>query len=520
MPFLSKKDIAELSEKLSQNYEKNLRFGNTPPFPVLDDLYFAEKINNCDLRFSRVYEIDKVLSGGGASGGTVLALKALREKERIERMQTGLRGLPLVVKKVEIMTDKDDENFMDIVIGSRLNLLVAAKIATGFMRTVDWFICHDITEPENTNPMLYIVLERMDQEIIPYLTSQNLIIPELLQSLFAQLLCNLESAQAAVEYVHYDLHTKNVMVIPSRREDLNQAEFWAYERPTGQILYMAREDTNNHEVKMIDFGRNRMNSPLLSNAVAADPKAEFETIYLVGLEQFGIGRQFHRQHDMRRFAMDFIERIMRATIVQTKSGERTDYFLELEKTNKGFYDNFIDVLNAMCGGFYYRSDDSFSSSEKKNLELRLDEYYETEEEKYEALQTFAAFANRGVDYLLVSARKGKFKRFYSLALLYAWTELKFPETPSTILDFPLFDSLRKQPSDGWRVATAMSFKSLLTEKQTGALCSVCAIVPAKTTCLCRQVQYCSENCSKNAYKTHWKYACPVNNAQSTGKETQ
>ena len=525
---LSQSEINELVERLSQNYEKNMRVSETGPFPTLKAMRDLGTGYNCSTKFSKVYELDKIVKRGGASGAVVIELKTVSEEERLRRMQNVIGSLRLVVKKIPYSYDErvDDENFMDIVIGSRLNVLIASKIATGFMRTVDWFVCKDFVG-RSSDPRLYAVLERLDYEIVSYLASRQVAEPELVLSLLAQLLCNLESAQKSIGYVHYDLHTGNVLVQNTPRRKLAEADYWSFTRPNGAVVYVSREATSNQEVKMIDFGRNRIRMPVFKQNPPYEITQALKTYNVEGYEEFGITRSLHQQHDMRRFSIHFVEQLYLKSLAedtetfsamsstQIRQPDPTDYFEQLEMTDQRSYERLMDVLDAMSGYLYIYAPSKFSifgdnSPAARDYQQRL-KYLLSEYTKEEVEEAARGFAKGGMRWFLQELRNGNRKHPHILARLWEWTPDTFPFTVSDVLDMPYFYPLNSKPIEGFVVAEAMRYRPVLSRKQDLGPIANCAVCPGEPqfTCDCETVAYCSMKCYSKHFDEHLECDCPL-----------
>ena len=555
--ILSDGEIRTLTARLSQNYVDNLRFGNTPPFPKVEDLEAAALLKNCDRKFSKVYEIDKFITEAGASGATIISLVTLGEQKRLNRLKNSVTELPLVVKKVNLDEDEElnEENYMDIVIGSRLNLLIASNIATGFMRTVDWFVCHDIVDERNSKSVLYTILEAMDSEMIKYVVVQAKANPLLLMSLLGQLLCNLESAQAAMGYVHYDLHTGNVMLHTTRRSELLLSDFWTFQRPNGQTAYISKDDCNAQEVKIIDFGRNRLNGPVFEKSGSRTAGAS-EVLVVSEMEDIGIGQKFHRQHDMRRYAMHFIEEALEQSEKRRPTTRRTargraksiregDFFSDLEDADAELYEQLMEVLTSMSGCRFMKTSQETRPSRERNEWMKRFAFIEgaavsdsDDSPLYpditvaEIDRVIVKFRDGGIPWLLKVGRAGKLHYFDYLANMWGWSDVEFPTTITEILDMPYFEMLYEEPSRSWKTAIATKYRPVTPQRESTKkhwkttrgirsiaesalpeMCTSCGSSTMRQRCSCTLVGYCSQKCIDEHWPLHLKVECPVEQQQ-------
>ena len=528
---LSPEELRRLVDDLVQVSGMRLRVGSTGPFPTVRDLKALNVAANCDVKFSTVYRLDKILATGGASRASIIALHSLDDSQRKGHLQAIAKGtVQLLVKKVSLSKKgaPNTENFRDIVIGSRLNLLVTSNIAPGFMQTVDWFICHDILDKTLPETFLYMILERADYEVCEHLANYKTPDHALVKSIFAQLLFNLESAQHALEYVHYDLHKGNVMLRTTRRKFLAAANFWTFTRASGDKFWIDSNAVHLQEVVIIDFGRNRMKSPIFT---AGGHLTSGEKILYYRGEDIGIGKLFHKQWDMRRFAMAFVVEMMDLT-----KGKQ-DFFKKLEIDDPAQYDQLIDVLDAMSGHkeiklledvtpawwnirpnteaeelwkrYYARlhlTEEELSKlaetelpklTEEQRSTLSAEQYSKLSQQGFSKL--LEKYKSGGNTWLIEEIRTAKLALWRLIEHFWCFTEWTFEGLVDDVLDMPYFSDLRDEPKTDQISADAGTYR-LLASMSTNSRCDVASCLnPATQACACGQAFYCSATC----YQKHW-----------------
>jgi len=523
---LSKADFEKLLKRLSQADDDNLSVGNTSPFPSLAELEALKDLKNCSARFSKAYRAPMFLKDAGASGGKVYLLEAVGEQKRLRQMGDVVNKLPLIVKKSALGLYSDEENFMDIVIGTRLNILVATKIAPGFMRTVDWFVCHDFIDGKDKS-VLYSIIERQDIDFDKYLLGgpANM---ALNRSILGQLLYNMEAAQESLGYVHYDLHVGNVFARVARDPEQLAADFWSYRRANGQTMWISADDSNRHEPVIIDFGRNRIRSPLftMTGRPRTGRAAGTEVLSLSGFENVGISSAFHRQWDMRRFSTYLVEALLQEQYELTRErtarmrersgrsealGPPKDYFQRLFiQSQRAEYAEFMEVLDEMSGHKHVKL-----RSELKNQPTLLDrwDYYHAGlREYYRAITsaqidtTLREFRKGGIRQLMKWARADAQMKLRTIEMMWSWTEFTFDATPASVLDMPFFQRLYVKPrSASTTIAEVAVFKKLV---DVGPMARVqCArddcVKPALLECEpCQAIGYCSDSCANADWAEH------------------
>jgi len=260
----------------------------------------------------------------------------------------------LFMKRGDLLGMKEGnkrELWNEIVVGFFMNTLTLHRVSTGYTILVDWFRCTNI--PSNTNdierlrtvrpredekgnllpvqPPLardqqYVVYERMRHDLMVHLSSTTIgqrTGPNALPGdpglafLFArsalfQVCHALAMGWRVRHFIHYDLHTRNILFSGRRSWMLDEAR-----RPTAAIaradqLYVLDEehafrlprlDTDGRIVKIIDFGRSRAR-------VSSTPDHPNDTDTVAGTVPsggFGIDpAKTPRLYDLRRLVFDLV----------------------------------------------------------------------------------------------------------------------------------------------------------------------------------------------------------------------
>lgn len=497
-------------ESLPSNYKGNLRYGQTPLFPHLEDFTFVSQVRNCRREFGRVYQLGKVVSKGGASGADIVQIEVLDEARRVRRSARPVDSFPLIAKVATLDPRnyiRNVENFRDVVVGSRLNLLVHIATATGFSRTVDWFTCHDVEAPDRSEFKLYIIMDDLDEDILPVVTGSP--DPYMFKGLLAQLLANLEVAQEMFGFVHNDLHSRNVMLAKTRRTRMREAEIWEIGRPGGEKLRIRRSGVDNYELKLIDFGRSRLHTPNFSKLDAGLPTVRAETLYLPGLEHLGITERFNKSYDMRRFSIDFTLHIVEKTRTVTPQGN-FNYFTELRKSAPAAYTQLVDVLSAMSGHSHITLYGDMTDVEKAAWERSFKVMPKVASQK-QVRVLLSQFKKGGIAWLIDNTVYDNPRNMlYILTFMWIFTGYDFPASPTTVLDMPFFNELRETDEGdavfmmGYNVSQGMEIA--LDYQSADRLCHVC-LEPGRIACDCEEVIYCSEECADLHHKHHVVAEC-------------
>ncbi len=123
------------------------------------------------------------------------------------------------------------------------------------------------TSPSHTDFSQVVMMERADIEIIDHfvnLFKQKQFTVERLLAYIAMLLHALEVAWNFYGFVHYDLHTGNVMIkkIIKKQDTRNVMDkIWIFERPNKKHIYIKPFLHQNNIPMIIDFGRSRIQAP-------------------------------------------------------------------------------------------------------------------------------------------------------------------------------------------------------------------------------------------------------------------
>ena len=156
----------------------------------------------------------------------------------------------------------------DVVAGMRVSALVHAGISPAFTTVVDYFACNaDVNADPVDGVNMFVVQEAMDTQLSDYLrelTKKPFSTQVLLsiKSVLAQVLLALEAAQVHLQFVHNDLHTGNVMLGRAPNSGI-PVDFLQFRRPgvLGSMFLPARSLPGSRVVRLIDFGRSRVNKP-------------------------------------------------------------------------------------------------------------------------------------------------------------------------------------------------------------------------------------------------------------------
>ena len=275
-----------------------------------------------------------------------------------------IKDTRLVVKIVDLgaiyeeyMYDREEGNlqlreiYNEIRVGFFLNELRYAYpvvLTHHFMTVVDWFVSdHNLYHEEGVKmrgPFQYIISEKLDSTLYNYLTKHRNM--DTLKCVLWGIAQPLEAAWATNEYLHYDLHHNNIMI----KEVVDDSPFhnknYLYTRPYSNETYLLpSKGLHNTIVKLIDFGRNRMQVPMGNND---DDKDLFQHIDKEGKHQHsnlivydhpndGIGFEGNRSWDIRRFMWDLLSQFP------------VDYWEALKKSSSKDYDNLVTQMDELIG---------------------------------------------------------------------------------------------------------------------------------------------------------------------------
>jgi hypothetical protein len=229
----------------------------------------------------------------------------------------------IVVKMYELGKIANDQSrlvdlAMDIMIGAALGdmlVLNAQYVVSPHMAfQLDWFpgpVMAVSPDPKSAEPKRlfvttaaaqYVVVERADMTLDAFIET-GLATPPIMRSLLWQLLYTLDASWETCRYLHYDLHTANVMVRDLAKEPVSPytGRRWLYVRshPSAQGPPMALvADHGNFFLEIIDYGRSRLYCPV--------PGADDARRVLLGSDsyaEFGMyasPQYMDRSWDMRR----------------------------------------------------------------------------------------------------------------------------------------------------------------------------------------------------------------------------
>lgn len=386
--------------------------------------------------------------------------------------------------KAEVYADPDggtaqpsDESLNEVAIGTRLNMLIEANLLRGFVRLVDWYLC----KSNWVNPRTGVAESRGTvftlQESAPsrladaFLDADS----EGALSLLANLLLTLEAAQDLVGYVHYDMHIDNVHMAAFPASQASSAVL-RYTRPNGTQMYLTKSSLGDREVKLIDFGRNRMST----SYVFSDQLSE---VINYSNPDIGITADFHPFYDMRTFSI----------VLASKKGLSGQALLEEPEMA-----NILPILDLAAGSEYVPSteeeyDERFGKGEwtecrklvKANAkDFRIPLFESLNDSVFDAKVTLvlrtlktqgvaglaALFQRKSRDWDTIDARNQPLDlgEVGLIALAYwVWTPHRWPGlTPEGLLDEPQFDFLRNDPGVG-PVADATDYRSMAKFKLVG-----------------------------------------------------
>lgn len=238
-----------------------------------------------------------------------------------------------------------------------------------------------------------------------------------LQAVMAQVLHALETSQRLMHFVHYDLHTENVLwqdcTSSNRHGQARCDRTWCFERgPQHAPLYLPFEAHMNRLVRIIDLEKSRIRYHTKHILSSQSPKV----LAVQGFEQFGIGSWFHGQFDMRLFALSLIHSCL--VDVVTRS------WMHMWKTcTPQLYNDWLDTLDLMLGLQHC----PWKPPCKENkMQLSSVRHF---------MQCFSAMDRDDFEQLFVDLRSN-----------WVWTRQTFPCTVSQVLDAPFFDSFRCRPT--------------------------------------------------------------------------
>lgn len=367
-----------------------------------------------------------------------------------------------------------DEVLNEIAIGTRLNMLIEARLLRGFVRLVDWYLCRDNWTNPNTNAEESIATAFTLQEVAPSrLVDQFIDADEAtVVALMANLLLTLETAQDLVGYVHYDMHLDNVHVASLPAD--GPGAVLLFQRPNGEQIYLRKDVLGQREVKLIDYGRNRIKS----SYVFSDQLTE--VISMPGLIDLGIGPHFDPYYDMRLFAVT----------MATKKGTSgqpllTEPHMEavLALLNEASGHRYVAVNAKEWDGLHGAGEwsehrDTLQANAQPEMNLATN----IKDINKQVTKALTLFRDQGLAGLArqhaaempgwaAEPLEGQEVK-YSLSVLivaayWVWSSSNWPGlSPEGLLDLPVFDALRRDPGAG-PVEPALQYRSISTFKRVG-----------------------------------------------------
>jgi hypothetical protein len=255
-----------------------------------------------------------------------------------------MKLVPLYDKHCNILHENfTDEIFNEIIVGYFLNRLVYCYVnvlSIHFRTLIDWFIVrkesiipHGVDDFDNTQQQYYngsysnqftytkhdhskkfhqaIIMEKTDITVYDYLLKTVFSVSPLkvLKAIIFEVFHSMEIAWYTNEYIHHDLHLRNVMLTNiSQRKNVFKDKDFLYKRALGNNdcwYQIDNESIQDHIVKIIDYGRNRMMVP---SSIDNNKKHDF-LIEMVCYDHQGYstGTQYiNRQLDVYTFLLSIL----------------------------------------------------------------------------------------------------------------------------------------------------------------------------------------------------------------------
>ncbi len=353
------------------------------------------------------------------------------------------------------------ETINEISAAQRVTALVRAGISPGFTPMFDYFFCNvadilpgggamvgvrgPVTQllgvfmVHATNPQPLSHLYRMHPEVTPAGVGVEGMFADYLQTLTATLahvLLALEAAQHHIQFVHYDAHELNVMLLPVHEN--SEVTRFQFRRPANRgEFFIPLNATQRHLVRFIDFGRSRVAHPHDHSDVCWAQIGTYST------------PRFDQVVDMRMFAFELVDVALL----------RTGWLPDLLNTNRTsarlgrVSENFLDVLDAIIGM------DQWESLQSRRappfwavMPTGLDR---TEEMEFLRIAPIGSAPPRSFrDFLrlvqMTGAAPADMRNFRDREIAPTredWVE-GAGRTPADVLELPLFDFYRRPPSSG------------------------------------------------------------------------
>ena len=305
------------------------------------------------------------------------------------------------------------EVYNEIRVGFFLNELRYAYetvASNNFMVILDWFISEHNLYPQikGTGPYQYIVSEKLDQNLVDYLLAHPTL--ETLKALLFQVAHALETAWTTHRYLHYDLHYNNVMLKYNHPQSsfYDRRYFYTRAYDDGKTYALPQTATHNALVKLIDYGRNRMQIPVTPSDEAhrnlyehidnLNNEHHHDALLVYEDTPYGIGVESNRTWDVRRLLWDLMMHLPVAYWDRLERENAKDYALLLQQCSLALEINEANRLareNRLHTNFLFDKKDVISftiedivQSPIRELYMRLvyyDKYFLTLEKEWDRI---------------------------------------------------------------------------------------------------------------------------------------
>lgn len=205
---------------------------------------------------------------------------------------------------------------------SELTTAYSVVVTRHFMELLDWFVIDANLYPQKKGigPYQYIISEMLDVSFSVHIVKNH---PDMitLKCTLWGIMHALESAWATHRYLHYDLHYENIMLKDVTKESPLRNKNYLYTRVYSDKTYrLPRDGLHNTIVKILDYGRNRMQVPskrpyesdILGHIERStdgyvDPyKHRHDALIVYSAEKFGAGLPNNRTWDVRRLMWNLV----------------------------------------------------------------------------------------------------------------------------------------------------------------------------------------------------------------------
>lgn len=373
------------------------------------------------------------------------------------------------------------EVYNEIRVGFFLNELrytYPTVVSNNFMSVVDWFISDYNLYPSvrGVGPFQYIISEKLDKNLETYLYTNRLM--ETLKCALFQLAHALESAWATHHYLHYDLHVDNVLTKVNSEGSSFHDKNYLYTRVySGEYYRLPQSGTNNTLIKIIDYGRNRMQIPcgpdekkegrnvlemkdLFEHIDALNDKHNHDCLLVYTSEDFGIGEENNRTWDLRRIVFSLLE-VMPVVYWKSLELEDPESFAQLMDQSESIFDmrrmRDLCKANGVNVSSLFVHEKPFTVVSMKDIlmsPIRELYYYITyEDERYHAITNHVGKLKRIIDVAklkfdltekdnLVTTRFDLYKRWLHVVKFgLVWSSYQNGHNATTFLSSAFFDSL-------------------------------------------------------------------------------